>query len=99
MTTALATIPALPAAAKREPAMTYRTIPAFAILDADTNLDASLLLPPDVDADTTDPRVFIHDRHYGVSIGLNLSDLRRLMAAVDKAADLNTDAPALKAAA
>ena len=72
--------------------MPFQSIPAFSILDADVNLEASLILSDHPDAVETDPRVSIHDRHYGVSVGINLSDLRRLMLAVEKAADLHTNA-------
>ena len=73
--------------------MNLRSIPAFAIHDADQTLEASLVVDDAPDALETDPRVSILDRHYGVSIGISLSDLRRLMLAVEKAADLHMAAP------
>lgn len=70
--------------------MPFRSVPAFTILDADTNLEATLVLDANPEVIESDPRVSILDRHYGVSVGLSLSDLRRLVLAVEKAADLHT---------
>ena len=67
-----------------------RSIPAFVMIDADMNLAADLVVSDHPDTVETDPRVYINDRHYGVGIGINLSDLRRLVLAVEKAAEGHT---------
>lgn len=70
--------------------MTFRIVPAFVLVDADQSLGADLILSDHPNAVENDPRVSIEDRHYGVSIGINLSDLRRLVLAVEKEADRHT---------
>jgi len=73
--------------------MPFRSETAYRLLDADRDLEASLILSDHPDADESDPTVSILDRHYGVSIGVPLSVLRSLVLGVEKAADMHTTAP------
>lgn len=70
----------------------FRTIPAFVLVDADRSLGADLVISDHPDAVETDPSVYILDREYGTQIGIKLSDLRRLVLAVEKAAEDHTAA-------